>query len=96
MEAIAKVGKGEKADICVINLKKLHCVPYDPEESSIMISHLVFSATGADVETVFIDGKMVMEDRILKNIDEQELLANANHAARDLLRRLHLKGVEIK
>lgn len=93
---IGSLEKGKKADICIMDLYKLHCIPFNPEESSILISHLVFSACGADVETVIIDGKIVMEDRVLKTINEKDLLFNANQAAKHLLAKLKLKGVEIK
>lgn len=93
---IGSLEMGKKADVCIIDLHKLHCVPFDTEESSILISHLVFSACGADVETVIIDGKIVMKNRVLQTINEKELLFNANHAAKRLLTRLKLKGVEIK
>ena len=41
------------------------------------------------------DGKIVMKNRVLQTINEKELLFNANHAAKHLLTRLKLKGVEI-
>lgn len=93
---IGSLEKGKKADICIMDLHKLHSVPFDPEESSILISHLVFSASGADVETVIIDGKIVMKNRVLQTINEKDLLFNANQAAEHLLTKLRLKGVEIK
>ena len=38
-------------------------------------SHLVYAARGADVRDVIIDGRMVMRQRQLVDIDEQEIMA---------------------
>jgi len=93
---IGSLEKGKKADICIMDLHKLHCLPFDPEEGSILISHLVFSANGADVDTVIINGKIVMKNRILKTIDEQKLLFYANKAGKYLITRLKLKNIIFK
>lgn len=86
---------GKKADICVMDLRKLHCLPYDPDDDSILISHLVFSASGADVDTVIIDGKIVMEGRVIKTADEAQLIKEANKAGKALLARLAAGGLKI-
>ena len=93
---IGSLEKGKKADICIMDLRKLHCLPFDPEEGSILISHLVFSASGADVDTVIINGKIVMKNRILQTIDEQKLLFDANKAGKRLITRLKIKGINFK
>jgi len=93
---IGSLEKGKKADICIMDLRKLHCLPFDPEEGLILISHLVFSANGADVDTVIINGKIVMKNRILQTIDERKLLFDANKAGKHLIARLKLKGIDLK
>lgn len=93
---IGSLEKGKKADICIMDLRKLHCLPFDPEEGSILISHLVFSANGADVDTVIINGKIVMANRILQTIDEQKLLFDTNKAGKHLIARLKLKGINFE
>ena len=40
-------------------------------------SQLVYSAIGADVRDVIIDGKLVMENRKLLTLDEEEILRKA-------------------
>ncbi len=37
-----------------------------------IVSHLVYSATGADVRDVIIDGKLVMQNRKLLTLDEEK------------------------
>lgn len=63
---------GKKADVIVVELSRPHLQPvYN------VVSHLVYSATGADVRDVVIDGKLVMENRKLLTLDEEEILAKA-------------------
>jgi len=67
---------GKKADIVLVNLNKPHLTPlYNP------FSHLVYAVGGADVETVLINGKLVMENRRLLTVDEQEVMARVNELA---------------
>jgi 5-methylthioadenosine/S-adenosylhomocysteine deaminase len=42
-----------------------------------VVSQLVYSATGADVRDVIIDGKIVMQNRRLLTLDEERILAEA-------------------
>jgi len=60
---------GKKADIIVIGLNKPHLTPIYNE-----YSHLVYAAGGADVDTVVINGKLVMEDRRLLTINEADVM----------------------
>jgi 5-methylthioadenosine/S-adenosylhomocysteine deaminase len=51
-------------------------------------SHLVYAAKGSDVETVIINGNIVMENRTLTAIDVGEVMQMAEKAKRRLLDRL--------
>jgi 5-methylthioadenosine/S-adenosylhomocysteine deaminase len=63
-DSIGSLEPGKKADLIVINTNKPHLTPmYHPE------SHLVYAARGSDVDSVIINGKIVMEDRKLKFMD---------------------------
>ena len=62
----------KKADITILNLDRPHLQPITSDRS--LISHLVYSATGDDVETVIIDGNLVMENRAILTVDENEVL----------------------
>lgn len=63
---------GKKADIIILDTHKPHLVPmYNP------ISHLVYSATGADVRDVIIDGKIVLQDRKITTLDLDSILFSA-------------------
>jgi len=69
---IGSLEVGKKADIIILDLHRPHLQPiYN------IVSQLVYSATGADVRDVIIDGKLVMQDRKLLTIDEETVLQKA-------------------
>lgn len=82
---IGSIETGKKADIIILNLKKPHLRPILSDHS--IVSHLVYSATGNDVETVIVDGKMIMENRKLLTVDEEEIMEKAQKSAEDLQNR---------
>jgi 5-methylthioadenosine/S-adenosylhomocysteine deaminase len=67
---------GKKADIIIIGLNKPHLTPLYNE-----YSHLVYAANGADVDTVIINGQIVMENRKLLTIDEAEVMSRVSELA---------------
>jgi 5-methylthioadenosine/S-adenosylhomocysteine deaminase len=52
-----------------------------------IVSNIVHSSSGADVDTVLVNGKIVVENHKILNTDEEELISEANIAARDLIKR---------
>jgi len=73
MEAeIGSLEVGKKADVIVVDLNRPHLQPvYN------VVSQLVYSAVGADVRDVVIDGRIVMQNRRLLTLDEERILAEA-------------------
>jgi 5-methylthioadenosine/S-adenosylhomocysteine deaminase len=72
---------GLKADVVVIDLDQPHLTPmYDP------YSHLVYAANGADVQTVLVEGRLLVEDRRLLAFDLPETLAKARELGRKVRR----------
>jgi 5-methylthioadenosine/S-adenosylhomocysteine deaminase len=77
MENLVGVLKaGMKADIIIIDLNKPHLTPMYNE-----YSHLIYAANGSDVDTVLINGKVVMKNRKLLTIDENETIEIARETA---------------
>jgi 5-methylthioadenosine/S-adenosylhomocysteine deaminase len=73
---LGRLAPGAKADIILIDARSPHAVPLrDP------IGFIVFSATGADVETVIVNGRAVVEDRVLQTTDLDAALARLAEAA---------------
>lgn len=69
---IGSLEVGKSADIITINLDKPHLIPiYNP------YAHLVYCAGAQDVNNVIINGKVVMENREVKTINEEKILKEA-------------------
>ena len=75
---------GKRADLLIINTKQPHLAPFNVLPEVRLVCH----AQGQDVETVIIDGQIVMEDRKLKCCDEQKILADAEQAQARMFARL--------
>lgn len=59
---------GKKADIILIDTKKPHLQPVHNIESL-----LAYSVNGADVDTTIVNGRILMKNRQLQSIDEEEV-----------------------
>ena len=66
----------------MVRLDRLHSTP-----ASDVVSVLVYSAEAEDVDTVIIDGELVMSDGKLLTINEAETIATANVEAEKLMER---------
>ena len=85
---IGSLEVGKKADLVVIDLDRLHTTP-----SPNPISSLVYAATGGEVDTVVVDGQILVEQRQLLTLDEDEVMHVAREHADALYKRA---GIEIK
>ena len=78
---IGTIEVGKKADIIIIDLEKPHLVPlYNP------FSSLVYSANGADVRDVIIDGRILMRDRKFQTINTDEIMAEVKSISQRIKR----------
>ncbi len=69
---IGSLEKGKKADLILIGLDEPNAVPmYD------VYAQLAYALKASDVETVVIGGRVVMRDRKLLTVNEQEAMAKA-------------------
>jgi len=67
---------GKKADIILIDMMKPHLVPI------FMIPHrIVYEVSGQDVDTVIVNGQVLMEDYKVKTVNELEILEAAQEEA---------------
>lgn len=81
-DKIGSLEVGKKADIVLVDMKKPHLVPLHN-----VVSHLVYSAVGGDVDTVIVDGKVLMQGRKVLTLDEDKVLEGAQKASDGLLTR---------
>ena len=87
---IGSLEAGKKADLITIDLRKAHMVPVLD-----VIGVIVYSANGSDVNDVIIDGELIMEDRVIKTADEDDVLEKAQKAAEHCLKRAGLSNLMV-
>lgn len=77
---IGTIEVGKKADIIFIKNDKLHLCPEND-----VCANIVYSANGADVDSVMINGKMIMQNRKMINLDEKQVMKQVKKIAKKLL-----------
>ena len=76
---IGSIEAGKRADLTLLNLEALHTTPHpDP------VSTIVYAAEATDVETVIIDGRVVLREGKLTTLDQPAVLQAAKEQS-DLL-----------
>jgi 5-methylthioadenosine/S-adenosylhomocysteine deaminase len=79
---IGSLEVGKQADFVTFDLDKPHLVPHmNP------VSTLVCAATGADVDTVVIQGQVVVRNRQVLSMDEERIVREAKERARAVWKR---------
>lgn len=74
-----EIKEGKLADIILVNTNVPHMTPVRNP-----LSNIIYSALGTDVDTVICDGKILMENKELKTINEKEVISDAINAAAEL------------
>jgi 5-methylthioadenosine/S-adenosylhomocysteine deaminase len=86
----AEVGSlevGKRADVAAVRLDGLHSTPVED-----VVSAVVYSAQPDDVDTVVIDGEVVLRDRKLLKLDESDIRVTAKSEAERLKLTADLRG----
>lgn len=82
-DRIGSLEPGKRADVVVLSLSGPNAMPmFDP------FSHLVYSAQAGAVDTVVVEGKVLMERRRLKTLDVEAIRENAERYGRRVRRAL--------
>src|SRR5579863_635738 len=83
---IGSLEAGKKADFIIISLDEPNAVPmYD------LYAQLAYALKGSDVETVVIGGRVVMRDRKLLTVKEEEVMAKAREYKKTIAASLGLQ-----
>lgn len=69
-DQIGSIEVGKKADLTILNLNKVHCIPADD-----IYSQIVYSANASNVKHVMIDGKWTVFDHQLTNLKEEDVIS---------------------
>ena len=74
---------GKKADLFMVNLRRAHLVP-----TVRPVSTFVHNGQPSDVEAVMVDGRWIMRDRAILNVDEADIIERADEAIHATWRRM--------
>ena len=81
--AAGEIVPGSLADLSLIAVDRFHLQPAVPET---VVTNLVHAARGSDVDTVIVDGRVVVENGRLTRVDQDEILARHSAVGRELLK----------
>ena len=79
-DSVGVIKNGMKADIIILDMNKPHLTPVNDPFSAV-----VYSAQASDVDTVIVDGRILMEGRRLINIDEELVKYKVREISKRLL-----------
>lgn len=77
LEDVGRLEPGCRADIVLLSLNRPHLTP-----GHNILSHVVYAAQPADVDTVIVDGRVLVEKGRLVEMDEEKIIAEAERCAR--------------
>jgi cytosine/adenosine deaminase-related metal-dependent hydrolase len=84
-DEVGSLEAGKRADLLLFDLDRPPWIPlHNP------ISNLVHAASGANVNTVIIDGKVIVKDREFVNIDQSEFIHRGRALASNIAERTGL------
>jgi len=79
-----RLAAGQLADFVLLDANRPHLRPLITQPRSNIIFNVVYYASGADTDTVVIDGNVVMENGRVLSVDEAEILARLQERAERL------------
>lgn len=75
-DGLGEIAPGKKADLAILDLD---CPEFTPLNDP--VSQLTYAADGSEVETVIIEGEIVMENRHFRRIDEERVMYEVRERA---------------
>ncbi len=79
-DKLGSVEVGKRADIIIVDMKGAHTTP-----AHNALSNLIYASSSHDVRTTIVDGKVLMQNREVRALDEEKVIEMANEAAQVLL-----------
>jgi 5-methylthioadenosine/S-adenosylhomocysteine deaminase len=79
LDHVGTLEVGKEADFIVINPSQAHLQPIQHP-----VSHLIYSATGHDVQDVYVRGKAIVKNKECLWLDEEKIIFEANQVYKNL------------
>jgi 5-methylthioadenosine/S-adenosylhomocysteine deaminase len=80
---IGSIEVGKSADMILVDTRAPNMMPIHGKDT--VISDLVYSANGANVDTTIVNGKVLMEKRRFTIFDPKTIAENVDRVTQDLL-----------
>ncbi len=81
---VGVLAEGARADLITVDLSQAHSTPVSGDA----VATLVYSGQSADVRDTIVDGRVLMRNRRLLDVDENAILANARAQSARLMAKL--------
>lgn len=78
-DRVGSIEVGKQADLIVVDTRAPNLVPI--HGAATVISDLVYSAKGANVDTTIVDGKIIMKNREFQTVEQNEIYKKAQENA---------------
>jgi len=82
---IGSIEAGKQADLTLVDTHSPNLTPIHGRDT--VISDLVYSASGANVDTTIVNGSILIERHKFATVDPSVILENVSKATEDLLAR---------
>ena len=89
-DQIGTIEPGYLADLILVDMSGPHVQPLHSITAS-----LVYATRASDVQTVIVDGKVIMRDRQLLTLDKAEIIEQVNQAMQRLARRVPSTRIQV-
>ena len=86
-DEIGSLEPGKKADVILIDMEQPHLYPLN-----MPVHRIVNFGSGHDVDTVIVNGKVLMQGRAVQSLNESEVLRRAQTATDVMLERTGLRS----
>jgi len=93
-DQVGSLCAGKKADVILVDLLAPALSPILPGPVRNIVPNLVYAASGSEVETVIIDGQVVVDQHEILTVSEKDVVATANRSALEICERLKQTGWE--
>jgi len=83
-DEIGSLREGKRADLSLVNLRRPTLTPVHTRPMRNLVPNLVYAARGDEVESVVIDGRIVVSSSRLVTANEDEIIDEAQRLAESI------------
>jgi cytosine/adenosine deaminase-related metal-dependent hydrolase len=91
-DEIGSIEVGKKADLVTVAMDGLE---WEPRPTTNPIANFVYSSSGNRVDTVMVDGRILMKEGVLQTVDEKVLRISASNAAKSAAERANIPSINV-